>query len=825
MLFLRALPRHAWLPVLVLLSACASGAAPRLEPVAPATVAVNETLRIPLVVHDGTGSLSFRVEGPDLPGFDRTAGITGGAGGGEFHWTPLSNHVGTHEVAFLLMDGSSEIDRQATVITVTPSADSAPVFLRPGAGGTYDLTRDPCVRFDVEVRDDDSTTVAIRARDPLPDGASLTSTGDKRAAFEWCPSPDQVASSERFAVALEADDGDHPPTPHDYVVVLRAGAKPGCPGEPPVITVIAPTEGERVNAAAGYQVAVSVTDDLGLRDVPLLFWTTTAPDDPSAPDITSFEQVEFTPSGSNFVARVPSLGLAPGATQDVYLIVSATDNDDAAGATCDHHTDSPLRTFTAVGSSTSGALSTCAPCTQSTDCASGICTAESGGVCLAACDASGGCSAGRCVDTTTREGGVVRACGGASVACGGGASCVDDAREDNDSLATATPYVAPITDGQICSGDDDYFRIHVPAGMQVSVMVDGFVHAAGDLDLALLGASGSILATSAGTTNVETASQCLAAGGDVYARVTGFGGDENSYHLRADLAAGACCLDDAGEDDDTRTTARAPAPDGNFDGTVCPSDDDYIRVNVTGPSTIAATIVFTPSVGDLDLELLDATGAVIASSNGATDTESITKDVNDVGTYVLRVFGFRDSRGDYLGDVHVTARTSCTTSNECPSDQVCGSSGCVARSCTTASTCPSGYGCPTAGPSPATSECGVSCTVNSNCRSTESCKRFPEGRYCARNGAGLNGDACASFTACGGQRACMPWAGGYCARAGCTSNADCEAGTFCVVQGGTPVCLRDCWDSDAICRLAEGYVCDLVTDRAAELQFACVPPA
>ena len=85
MLFLRALPRHDWLPVLVLLCACASGTAPRLEPVAPATMAVNETLRIPLVVHDGTGSLSFRVEGPDLPGFDRTAGITGGAGGEEFH--------------------------------------------------------------------------------------------------------------------------------------------------------------------------------------------------------------------------------------------------------------------------------------------------------------------------------------------------------------------------------------------------------------------------------------------------------------------------------------------------------------------------------------------------------------------------------------------------------------------------------------------------------------------------------------------------------------------------------------------------------------------
>lgn len=823
------IPRHAALGLGLIASlaflGCGSGSGASLDPIAPATVAVNETLRIPLIVRGGGGSLSFRFEGPDLPGLDRTAGVTGGAGGGEFHWTPLSSHVGTHEIAILLMSGGSEVDRQSVVITVTPAADAAPVFLSPGAGGTYDLTRDPCVRFDIEVRDDDSPMVRIGSRTPLPDGAELRTTGDKRASFEWCPAPDQVASSERWAVALEADDGDHDPTPHDYVIVLRAGAKPGCPGSPPVITLIAPGEGERVPAAAGYQVAVAVSDDMGLRDVPLLFWTTTAPDDPSDPDITTFEQVEFAPSGSNFVARVPSLGLAPDATQDVYLVVSATDNDDAGGASCDHRTDSPLRTFTAVGSTSGGALPACDPCTASGDCGDGICAAASGGVCLPVCDAGGACTTGSCVSTTTLEGSVVMACGDSATVCGGGGSCTDDPHEDNDDLASASAYTAPITDGQICSGDDDYYRVNVPAGMQVTVTLDGFDHATGDLDLELLDATGTILATSAGTTSTETASACLAAGGDVVAHVLGFAGDENAYHLRAELSPGSCCLDDAGEDDDTRATSRPAATDGTFDGTICPSDDDYIGVSVAGPSTIDATIVFTPSMGDLDLELLDPSGAVIAFSRGATDTESITKDVTDAGAYTLRVYGFRDSRGDYLGDVQVMTRTTCATSAECPSDQVCDGSGCVPRSCSSASTCPSGMGCPTAGPAPATSECGESCTVNSECRSVEACKRFATGRFCGRRGAGQNGDACADFTACGGQRACMPWPGGYCARAGCATNADCEAGTFCVDQGGTPVCLRSCWDSDSICRLAEGYVCDIVTDRGGTLQFACVPPA
>ncbi len=49
-------------------------------------------------------------------------------------------------------------------------ADSAPIFLRPGPGGTFDLSRDPCVHFDVEVRDDDSAEVALSV-EGAPEGA------------------------------------------------------------------------------------------------------------------------------------------------------------------------------------------------------------------------------------------------------------------------------------------------------------------------------------------------------------------------------------------------------------------------------------------------------------------------------------------------------------------------------------------------------------------------------------------------------------------------------------------------------------------------------
>ena len=40
---------------------------------------------------------------------------------------------------------------------------------------------------------------------------------------------------------------------------------------------------------------------------------------------------------------------------------------------------------------------------------------------------------------------------------------------------------------------------------------------------------------------------------------------------------------------------------------------------------------------------------------------------------------------------------------------------------------------------------------------------------------------------------------------------------------GETQCVLDCLVSDDVCRLAEGYVCDIVEDVSLELRFACVP--
>lgn len=822
----------------VIAGACDGGAAPALAPIDPATGRVNEELRIAIAIDNPSARpVALSLEGPMLPSFDRVTTLSTSPSGGTFTWVPLSSHVGSHELTFVLgAPGGGEYDRQSVLVTIEPAADAAPVFVRPGAGGTYDLTVSPCVTFDVEVRDDDSERVEIGTRSDPPAGATLANAGDKRATFDWCPTPDQVGASERWTIELFADDGDHPPVEHDYVVVLRSGpARSGCPGSPPVVTIRSPLMNERVVSGSTYPVRVTVTDDMGLRDPPLLYYTTTEPENPSAPDVTEFQLATFTDDGGgSFTARIPSLGLAEGMEAAVFYLVSATDNDDPSGSACDHRTDTELVRFIAVGGPRpDGSLAECEPCSASSECASGICAATAGGGrCVDSCSGSGVCDAGECGATVTTEGSTRAGCGPARDLCGSGTgSCADDPREPNDSIAAATPYTGPITDGRICAGNDDYFRISVPGGHRVTVTVDGFVHAAGDLDLELRSSTGTILGSSASVRDVESVNYCNAgAATSVYARVYGYGSSQNSYSLRADVAPdpGGCCTDDGFEEDDTQAEARSVSfvdDVAQFEGVVCGADDDWIAVPMSGPGRIEILVGFTHASGDVDLTLYGPTGVYVAGSYGVGDWESIDAMVSGGGTYALRIFAYGDGNPEgYVGEIRRTIGASCTSTSECPLDNVCAGGSCASDACASSGDCPAMHSCPETGPAGAPRHCASACTVNAQCRAGEACKWFVGGRGCGRTGRGANGDPCTSSADCGGQRTCLPWPGGYCARAGCTSNADCEPGTYCISEGGIHVCAVDCptLDDDP-CRYAEGHYCDWRPTLGGGWQWVCVP--
>ncbi|MEM6956763.1 MAG: hypothetical protein AAF645_13800 [Myxococcota bacterium] len=768
-------------------------------PSVTATVGTTTSLVIPVENPEGL-TLSYRLDVPggDLPSFDSVHSLVGTPTGVTFRYTPLASHVGETELQIVAERDGSDLDAQPFVLRVEPAESAAPVFVVPGAGGTFDLADDPCVAFDLEVRDLDSIEVTIRERQPLPEGATLTSLGPKSARLAWCPSADQIDASQRWLLAFEAEDETHPPVPHDFAAILRTSAASDCPGEPPTVAVLSPD----VDASSeSNEVRARIADDLGLREAPLLYWTTAMPDDLERPDITAFQQAEFRRDGDAFVASVP-LALDEGETRTVYYVVSATDNDDPEGTRCDLRTDSVLRTFELVGSAPTGTLSDCAQCTRSADCASGSCAPGPGGsVCLPTCDR---CATGACGAFGTVEGPIREACGDAAAACFPADVCVDDRFESNDFRETASPAdPGALEDLAICEPLGDFFAVGATVGDEVSAVLSGFVHDEGDLDLHLIDGSGAIVSTSAGVTNTERVAHCAREGGSLFVRVFGFLGDTNRYDLAIERRANACCVDDDAEPDDALATAR---PSGvPIEGTLCPGNDDVFALTIERPGEVTLTMS-----GDVSIELLSPAGDSLASGEG-----SLSARVNEAGRHFVRVFG-AEAPTRYEGAVTVEDAPSCAATRECGTGEVCRDMACVSDACTDSSQCPSDHRCTTAG------TCGEQCRVNADCRSGEACKWTFEGRVCGQRGAGRNGDPCTDSSDCGGQRECIaPGLGGYCARAGCTRSADCEPGTFCAGDATLRVCAVECIPGD--CRADDGFGCAFIPTTEGTFEPVCWP--
>jgi hypothetical protein len=72
---------------------------------------------------------------------------------------------------------------------------------------------------------------------------------------------------------------------------------------------------------------------------------------------------------------------------------------------------------------------------------------------------------------------------------------------------------------------------------------------------------------------------------------------------------------------------------------ICAGDVDVWRVSASA----SVVVRFTHASGDLDVEAIDATGHVIASSAGTSDSER----VSGTGTFYVRVFGYSGATNAY----------------------------------------------------------------------------------------------------------------------------------------------------------------------------------
>lgn len=174
-----------------------------------------------------------------------------------------------------------------------------------------------------------------------------------------------------------------------------------------------------------------------------------------------------------------------------------------------------------------------------------------------------------------------------------------------------------------------------------------FEHAQGDLDLHLYDADGELLERSAGVRDFEEVSLQGRPAGRYYLEIRGHDGVANPrYTLSVSLPGG-----DRFEANDELGTATDLAFGGESAQSLALSglsvhasaDEDWFSFPISSRvgSAHFARIDFAHRVGDLDMELLAASGETIRVSDGVGDFERLALEGLSVGeTYFLRVYGY-----------------------------------------------------------------------------------------------------------------------------------------------------------------------------------------
>ncbi|WP_254172985.1 pre-peptidase C-terminal domain-containing protein [Planktothrix pseudagardhii] len=248
-----------------------------------------------------------------------------------------------------------------------------------------------------------------------------------------------------------------------------------------------------------------------------------------------------------------------------------------------------------------------------------------------------------------------------------------DAREPNDSQATASPI---LNNGIIPSlnihaaNNEDWFKFNLgSAGLSShQVIVNGFEHSLGDIDVQLYDAAGTFLRSSGSTSNSESISLEGLIPGEYYVKVFGYAGATNpQYQLQVNAPVvdtnnpnsnpGNITINrDSYEDNDTFETAsnlgttRSADPTRVVsaiqdqidltDLTIETADDDWFKFRKTSAGNVDVRLTFEHDYGDVDLEVRDSNNQLIGRSQGTSDTETVSFNAAAQGTYYVRAYGY-----------------------------------------------------------------------------------------------------------------------------------------------------------------------------------------
>jgi subtilisin family serine protease len=120
----------------------------------------------------------------------------------------------------------------------------------------------------------------------------------------------------------------------------------------------------------------------------------------------------------------------------------------------------------------------------------------------------------------------------------------------------------------------------------------------------------------------------------------------NAYQALNRVKQGGALMDDQLEPNNTRSAARLI--DKGFYSGLAALDDDWYATDVSPYQDIVVQIYFIHSRGDLQLELYNPSGVLVASSAGTTNTEQVERNVGATGgRWSFRVFGKSAAKNYY----------------------------------------------------------------------------------------------------------------------------------------------------------------------------------
>ncbi|CAD5981337.1 Clostripain [Planktothrix tepida] len=248
-----------------------------------------------------------------------------------------------------------------------------------------------------------------------------------------------------------------------------------------------------------------------------------------------------------------------------------------------------------------------------------------------------------------------------------------DPRETNDSRETASPV---LNNGIIPSlnihaaNNEDWFKFNLGSTGLSShqVIVNGFEHSLGDIDVQLYDAAGTFLRSSGSTSNSESISLEGLIPGEYYVKVFGYAGATNpQYQLQVNAPVvdtnnpnsnpGNITINrDSYEDNDTFETASNLGTTRSADPTRVVSaiqdqidltdltleaaDDDWFKFRKTSAGNVDVRLTFEHDYGDVDLEVRDSNNQPIGQSQGTSDTETVSFNAAAQGTYYVRAYGY-----------------------------------------------------------------------------------------------------------------------------------------------------------------------------------------